>query len=124
MRSALAAWLLVALWAAVIFVFSAVPHLHATEGDSDLVLRKIAHLAEYAVLGILVLRALLASGVRRPEALALAVAVAYAATDEWHQSFVEGRNGRPLDVAIDAVGIGIGLLLARRLPVLRRVWPA
>jgi VanZ family protein len=45
----------------------------------------------------------------------VAIALAYAATDELHQHFVAGRHGTPWDVAIDAAGIGIGVLVARRL---------
>jgi VanZ family protein len=49
------------------------------------------------------------------EPLALAVGIAYAATDELHQYFVRGRHASPVDVAIDAVGIAIGMLLWLRL---------
>ena len=47
-------WLPVVAWAAVIFAFSSVPDLGTGLGGWDLVLRKIAHAAEYAVLGALV----------------------------------------------------------------------
>jgi hypothetical protein len=50
-------WGPVVLWAAVIFAFSAVPSLGTGLGTWDLVLRKIAHVAEFAVLGWLLLRA-------------------------------------------------------------------
>jgi VanZ family protein len=36
-------------------------------------------------------------------------------TDEVHQHFVEGRHGSPLDVALDGVGVAIGILVFRRL---------
>jgi VanZ family protein len=50
-----------------------------------------------------------------PEAarLALIVAVAYAVTDELHQALLPSRTGSILDVAIDAAGACIGLLLLR-----------
>ena len=35
-------------------------------------------------------------------------------TDEFHQSFVDGRNGSPVDVAIDAAGVGLAVLAWRR----------
>jgi VanZ family protein len=35
--------------------------------------------------------------------------VLYAASDEIHQTFVSGRHGTPIDVAIDAVGVAIGI---------------
>jgi len=55
--AALRLWAPVVLWAAVIFTFSSVPDLGTGLGTWDLVLRKIAHACEYAVLGALLLRA-------------------------------------------------------------------
>jgi VanZ family protein len=98
-------WLPVVAWAAVIFAFSSVPDLGTGLGGWDLVLRKLAHMAEYAVLGALLLRATGRAG------LAIALGTLYAASDEIHQAFVPGRSGRPLDVAIDAVGVACGVLL-------------
>jgi VanZ family protein len=106
-RSALTLWLPVVVWAAVIFAFSSVPSLGTGLGGWDLVLRKLAHLSEYALLGLLLARA-----VRRP-GVAVALAAAYAVTDEFHQTFVEGRVGAVHDVAIDAVGAAIGIVLYR-----------
>jgi VanZ family protein len=40
--------------------------------------------------------------------------LAYAATDEFHQSFVEGRHGTPVDWLIDAAGMAVAVLLWRR----------
>ena len=107
-RSALSLWLPVLLWAGVIFAFSAVPSLGTGLGTWDLVLRKLAHLSEYALLGVLLARA-----ARRP-AVALALAGAYAVTDEVHQTFVEGRQGAPLDIAIDTLGALAGVVLWTR----------
>lgn len=101
-------WAPVVAWAAVIFALSSVPDLGTGLGAWDLVLRKLAHTAEYALLGALLLRA-----AGSPPA-ALALGVAYAASDELHQHFVEGRRGSPLDVAIDAVGVALGILAWRR----------
>ena len=41
--------------------------------------------------------------------------LAYAAGDELHQAFVPGRSGRPVDVAIDALGAVAALVVIRRL---------
>jgi VanZ family protein len=106
---ALFLWLPVFAWAALIFALSSIPSLSSGLGDWDYVLRKCAHVTEYAVLGALLLRAL---GRELP---AFAAAVAYASTDEFHQHFVRGRHASPLDVAIDAVGVTIGLLAWTRL---------
>jgi VanZ family protein len=106
---ALTLWLPVVAWAAVIFAFSAVPSLSTGLGTWDTVLRKGAHITEYAILGALLYRAL------RREQVALAAGIAYAATDEFHQHFVRGRLGSPVDVAIDAVGVTLGMLVWLRL---------
>jgi VanZ family protein len=98
-------WLPVLAWAAVIFALSSIPSLSSGLGVWDTVLRKGAHITEYAVLGALLYRALQ----REPQALA--AGIAYAATDELHQHFVRGRHASPVDVAIDAVGLALGMLL-------------
>jgi VanZ family protein len=95
------------VWAAVIFALSSIPSLGTGLGGWDLVLRKLAHIAEYAVLAFLLRRVL-------STPWAFAAAVAYAISDELHQTFVRGREGRPRDVLIDAIGIVLGLLAARR----------
>jgi VanZ family protein len=102
-------WLPVLVWAAVIFTFSSIPSLSSGLGTWDTILRKVAHVTEYAVLGALLYRAL------GREPVALAAGVAYAATDELHQHFVRGRHASPVDVAIDAVGVAVGMLLWLRL---------
>ena len=93
-RSNLSAWLPVVAWAAVIFAFSSVPSLGTDLGTWDLILRKCAHLAEYAILGALLTRA------TRAPALAVLLAGVYAVTDEVHQTFVEGRIGAPLPIPL------------------------
>ncbi len=108
LRRVASVWAPVVLWAAVIFAVSSVPSLSTELGVWDLVLRKLAHVAEYAVLGLLLARAV-------PELPALGLGVLYAVSDEVHQSFVEGRRGAPEDVAIDAVGVLLGILVFRRL---------
>jgi VanZ family protein len=106
--AALRLWAPVVLWAAVIYAFSSVPDLGTGLGTWDLVLRKIAHTCEYAILGALLMRAL------RSERAAFGFGVAYAASDELHQHFVEGRVGVSLDVLIDGVGVAVGILVWRR----------
>lgn len=105
----LTVWLPVVVWAAVIFTFSSIPSLSSGLGTWDTILRKGAHVTEFAVLGGLLYRAL------AREAHALAVGIAYAATDELHQFFVRGRHASPVDVAIDAVGVAAGMLIWLRL---------
>ncbi len=102
-------WLPVLVWAGMIFALSAIPSLDSGLGSWDFALRKLAHATEYAVLGALLLRA------TSSETAAFAGGIAYAITDEIHQTFVAGRHGAPLDVAIDGAGVLIGVLVARRL---------
>jgi VanZ family protein len=96
---------------AVIFALSAQPSLNSGLGGWDTVLRKLAHMLEYGLLWWLWWRAL---GFADPKP-AIAIALAYAATDELHQSFVDGRHGTPVDWAIDAAGVGLaGLAVVLR----------
>ena len=85
---------------------SADPELPAWE----VVLRKLGHMTEYAVLWLLWWRAL----GHRHVAAAVAITLGYAATDEFHQTFVTGRHGTPVDVLIDAAGVAVAAALYRR----------
>ena len=91
---------------ALIFALSATPDLSSGLGAWDLVLRKLAHITIFALLWLTLARA---TDWRRP-VLAAVIAVVYAGTDELHQTFVEGRHGTPVDVGIDAIGIGLAAL--------------
>ena len=104
----LSRWLPVVVWAGVIFAFSSIPSLSTHLGTWDLILRKAAHMTEYAILAVLLRRATGSTG------WAFALAVGYAATDELHQTFVRGRHGTPVDVGIDAIGAFLGLAVVRR----------
>jgi VanZ family protein len=99
----------------VIFALSAQPDLSSGLGTFDVILRKLAHMAEYGLLLFLLWRPLreLAAG-RSALVAAFVIGIAYAASDEWHQSFVEGRHGTPVDVGIDAVGMALAAFLILR----------
>jgi VanZ family protein len=105
----LTTWAPVGLWAALIFALSSIPDLGTDLGVWDLVLRKLAHAAEYALLGALVLRA------ARSVSAAVLLGSAYAVTDELHQTFVSGRHGSPVDWLIDTAGVVLGVAVASRL---------
>ncbi len=133
-------WLPVILWMGVIFAMST--GLGASDNTSRIIepllrwllphsppenitlmhflIRKLAHLSEYAVLGLLTRRA---TGITlnpqhparagwKAAGLALLIAAAYAATDEFHQVFVPGRTPALGDVMIDASGAFLALLVA------------
>ena len=130
------AWALCAGWMALIFFMSAMPGDVSGEQSGTVVrillavhdavlgpsgmseqalsvletlVRKAAHMAEYAVLALLYSHALRVSGARHPARLALAMSLAYAATDEFHQSFVGGRGPSAVDVMIDTAGAALAL---------------
>jgi VanZ family protein len=100
---------------ALIFALSAQPDLNSALGTVDLVGRKIVHATEYGLLCFLWWRALRTVGSPRAAVLlALAISLGYAATDEFHQHFIHGRHGTPVDVGIDALGAALTALLIHR----------
>ncbi len=88
---------------AVIFALSAQPDLNSGLGWMDLVGRKIVHMLEFGLLWLLWHRALR----WRVPAVAAAIAVGYAISDEVHQHYISGRVGSPRDVAIDVAGVAL-----------------
>lgn len=114
-------WLPVILWAGLIFYLSAQPSLKSGMAwPYDFILRKGAHVTEFAVLFMLLLRAFGsymshpaytppsgASDRQAKKALlwAFMLAILYAISDEFHQSFVAQRVASLSDVAIDSFGV-------------------
>ena len=95
----------VLVWAGVIFAFSATPNLRVAQAaDVDFVVRKAGHMFVFGVLAVLVWRALESSAVRHAMVWSWVLTVAYAASDEFHQSFTAGRHPSPVDVGIDSFG--------------------
>lgn len=82
-------------------------------GAAGVVLAKVVHVIEYAILCALVRRALVRSGARHVAGLAVALTVAYAATDEIHQWFTPGRTPSPIDLIPDAAGALLAILVAQ-----------
>lgn len=118
----------VILWCAVIFYFSSIPGLKTDfKSMTDLVLRKIAHITEYFILTLLFFRTFTSSkSLNKKHAIVIAVFMAflYAVSDEFHQVFVENRDGRILDVLVDSLGIfaAYRILKIRDLRVLNFSW--
>lgn len=131
-------WAPAALWMGMIFLMSAMPGdvsgaqsgtlvsillglisfvlgEEAAAGVSldliHLLIRKGAHMAEYAALFFLYDRALRIEGAKRPGPYALVLCALYASTDEIHQGFVAGRGPSAADVWIDTLGAGIAWML-------------
>lgn len=98
----------------LIYFLSAQPDLSSGLGGWDLLLRKIVHFATYGLLCLLLWRPLLTvTTPQRAILAALVIASIYAASDEWHQTFVEGRHGTPVDWLIDTAGAGLVALRLR-----------
>ncbi len=81
----------------------------------EFLLRKAAHMTEYAILGSLIFIQIslyrVFSAQWKRIATALCLTACYACTDEFHQLFVPGRAGQIVDVCIDSCGGIIGILL-------------
>lgn len=131
-------WFLLIIWMAVIFLMSTeffsfsktskflFPLLQTVFPGVSLkalhsihvFLRKSGHFTEYAILSLLWFRTL-QSGEKqwstRSAFLAFFLSACYAATDEFHQSFVPSRGPSLLDVGIDSAGAGFSLFVLRLL---------
>ena len=103
--------MLVVVWCAVIFCLSAIPYLKIeTLGFWDFIFRKIAHVTEFAVLSILLFRAVNFEKKQINYFWPVFLSIVYAASDEIHQGFVPGRGPSVIDVGIDTAGVIMGIL--------------
>lgn len=104
-----------ALYAGLLFALSAQPNPLPFLPPGLLLQDKLLHGLAYTVLGALLLHGFQGSGCPPRRALVLAVALAsfYGATDEFHQSFVPGRNADVLDWVADTLGAALGAGAAR-----------
>lgn len=148
-RSVVAYWLPVAVW--MVVIFSASSDSHSFEHSSRIlapvlrwlfprlsddavhqwviIARKGAHLTEYAILAILLVRALRGLGGSDPPHWswrqaggAVLLVALYASSDEFHQIFVPTREASVRDVIIDTIGGMIGLLAFWALGCWRKWW--
>ncbi len=105
----------VLIWMEMIFYFSSIPGLKAgLSTGKELVFRKFAHLFEFGVLVWLIFRWLYKGeelSLKKSLASALVLSLGFAISDEIHQVFVYGRQGKPEDVVIDFLGISFSLCL-------------
>jgi VanZ family protein len=96
-------------WMAVIFYFSSQSDPSPGIGNLGHI---VAHFTEYAILAGLWAWALLPVLGLRALAVAGAIAVVYAISDEWHQSFVPRRDSDPVDVVVDSFGATAALVVS------------
>ena len=100
-------WLPVILWMGLIFLLSNMPDLK-TDLKEDYLLRKLAHMTEYLILTFFLYRAFKETWKNTFPILYIypaLISVLYAASDEFHQTFIHGRSGSLHDVFIDSIGI-------------------
>ena len=106
-------WVPVLIWCGVIFSFSSMQINHEAEFSwLDFVIKKTAHVTEYAILYWLTFRAVSQKGKlvdKKYLTYVLVFAFLYAMSDEWHQTFVRGREGTLRDVGFDTLGALISL---------------
>jgi len=101
-------WGPAALWAVVLFLLSELPGTGlGLPGGTD----KLAHGGLYLILGLSLAWGKARTGSDVPVGVLLLVGVGYGAFDEWHQSFVPGRDLSVGDWVADSIGVMLGLLL-------------
>ena len=115
----------------LIFFLSAQPKTDMPDwGTMDAFLKKATHVAVYGLLYLLLFRAFRGEWPTRTAGgrgvyLPVFIAILYGASDEWHQTFVPGREGTLRDVLINAVGVFLAHYAVRRRPQwFRAVRPA
>ena len=97
---------LLIVWMLLIFIASSIPRARIVQKDlADLILRKIAHIIEYAVLAILSMK-----NFKNQKLKVWIFVTFYAITDEFHQKFVPGRGPSLRDVLIDSFGAILGII--------------
>ena len=114
LRTLLWLWLPVLLWMGVLFAASATPSRDIPSfGIVDFLVKKGGHMLGYAALALLFRRAL--GGDTKRALFSWLLAVLYAVTDEFHQSFVPGRHPSPLDaLAFDGGGAALALWISTK----------
>lgn len=98
-------------WMALIFFLSSQEKLPTTAGMPPDIAAIAGHFVAYSVLAIFTRVAIggLQPG-RRADVIAIALATLYGISDEFHQSFVPGRDSSVFDVAIDLLGASAGVI--------------
>lgn len=106
-------WLPLLVWLGAIYVLSDQPKSGIPSfGVWDWLIKKGSHFTAYGVLAVLAWWAF--AGGKRPYRWAFVLTVLYATSDEFHQTFIPGRNGSPIDVIIDSLGGLTALFILRK----------
>ncbi|MBU3964982.1 VanZ family protein [Patescibacteria group bacterium] len=109
-------WLFLIFWMGLIFYLSSRPFLSSGfTPKEDFILRKIAHIGEFAILTFLFYRAFKNHKIfSNPIFWSAIFSIFYAVSDEAHQLFVPGRAGKAEDIIINGIGVLIAAGLVRR----------
>lgn len=75
------------------------------------IIRKLAHITEYLILGILMINCLKDYRIKNLFIVSILLCILYSCTDEIHQLFVSGRCGSVIDVMIDSFGIILSIFI-------------
>ena len=114
-------WVPVILYMAAIFVVSGQSDPPKPEDVPDVSLHALA----YFGLALLLIRALSDGRWRGVTVttlvVAVVIAIAYGASDEWHQSFVPERHADWRDLRADAIGAATGAVAVRLWDIIRRL---
>ena len=87
--------------------------------NSSFYVRKIAHITEYLILGLLMFNALKQFNILNIY-YAIILCILYSCTDEFHQLFINGRSGSFRDILIDTIGILLGTYLYKILVIKKK----
>ena len=104
----------------VIFLFSNQAGEESSKISNDLIVRKMGHFSEYMILGFfsfsylsnLFVKSSEFKDYKKTAITSLVFSVVYASTDEFHQTFVVGRDGNVIDVLIDSSGALVGIIIS------------
>lgn len=103
-----------------IFLFSNQAGAESSKISSNLIIRKLGHFSEYMILGFfsfsylsnLLMKDNCFESYKKTAIISMIFSVVYALTDEFHQTFVVGRDGNIIDVLIDSSGALVGIIIS------------
>ncbi|MFA6142545.1 MAG: VanZ family protein [Candidatus Omnitrophota bacterium] len=106
-------WIPLIGWMLTIFILSSIPGRNIPH-VSVLGFDKVAHIFIYGILGLFLIRAFFSAtdiGLVKSVLLSIIIGALFGMSDEWHQSFVPGRNMDLFDFFADFIGLSVGVFL-------------
>jgi hypothetical protein len=109
-------------WMAFIFLLSSREKVAFTDNyPVSFSIFKTLHLIEYAALYLLWWRFLFLAGLKKPYLTALFLTFTYGLSDELHQSFINGREGKLLDACVDGLGGTLAMVIIKKNKLLEQI---